>query len=286
LPLILAHFLRHGKAAFKQRNLYLALLLCGAGFLATTPYAILNSAKFLTDVRFEIQHYATGHAGMEGNSLAWYLNYMWTSGGVLYLLSALGIFFGAIKYPKETCLLSIFPVVYFIFICSFVVRNDRTFLPLTPFLFLSAAWCLIILYDELGAVLHNSTRRLAPTLLAGLTMAALALPIVRSFNDIRRLTTRDGRETARIWTAETLPDGASVAIESYSPFVDPRRFSVQGFWYMIAHNPEWYKENGFEYLVFSQGMYGRFYLEPERYREEIVQYDSFFLPIRVNQNVR
>ena len=45
---------------------------------------------------------------------------------------------------------------------------------------------------------------------------------------------------------------------------------------IIDHEPEWYIENGFEYLVFSQGMYGRFYLEPERYNMQVSQYDSFF----------
>jgi 4-amino-4-deoxy-L-arabinose transferase-like glycosyltransferase len=276
LPLLLAHFLHYGKEAFKQRNLYLALLLCGAGFLATTPYAILDSAKFLADLRFEIHHYSTGHAGMEGNSLAWYLNYMGTTGGGLYLLAVLGIFYGAFSHPRETSLLSIFPLVYFVVISSFVVRNDRTFLPITPFLFLSAALFLIFLYDKLRALKKESLRRLAPTLLAGLTMAALAVPVLKTIDEARRLTTVDSRETARIWIAGTLPVDAKVAIESYSPFVDPSRFSVQGFWSMIEHDPEWYRENGYEYLVFSHGMYGRFYLEPERYSAEVAQYDTFF----------
>jgi hypothetical protein len=119
-------------------------------------------------------------------------------------------------------------------------------------------------------------RRLSPALLAGLTAAALAIPIVKTADDVRRLTTVDSRETARIWIADTLPRGAKIAVESYSPFVDPQRFTVQGFWSMIGKDPEWYAENGFEYLVFSQGMYGRFYLEPERYGSEVKQYDGFF----------
>jgi 4-amino-4-deoxy-L-arabinose transferase-like glycosyltransferase len=276
LPLILAHFLRCGREAFKQRNLYLALFLCGAGFFATTPFALLDSHKFLDDLRFEIQHYGTGHPGMEGNSLAWYLNYMWTTGGVLYLLAVPGFVYSAVSRPQETSLRLIFPLAYFAVLCSFVVRNDRTFLPLTPFLFLSAALFLIFLYDKLRAMKKESLRRLSPALLAGLTAAALAIPIVKTADDVRRLTTVDSRETARIWIADTLPRGAKIAIESYSPFVDPQRFTVQGFWSMIGKDPEWYAENGFEYLVFSQGMYGRFYLEPERYGSEVKQYDGFF----------
>jgi len=51
---------------------------------------------------------------------------------------------------------------------------------------------------------------------------------------------------------------------------------VQRFGRMIDHEPGWYIQQNFDYLVFSQGMYGRFYREPERYRNEISQYDNLF----------
>lgn len=276
MPLLLAHFLHYGRTAFKQPKLYLALLFCGAGFLATTPYAILDSAKFLNDLRFEVQHYSTGHAGMEGNTLKWYLNYMWKTGGGLYLLAFLGVLYGFVLRPKETSLLSIFPIVYFAFISRFVVRNDRTFLPMTTFLFLLAAWFLMTIFDKLRKVQIASLQRLFPGVFAGLVIAVLAFPISKTIADIRNLTTVNSRETARIWIDNNLPPGAKIALESYSPFVNPSRFSVQGFARIIDHEPEWYVEQGFDYLVFSQGMYGRFYHEPERYESEISQYNNFF----------
>jgi len=276
LPLFLAHFLHYGKTAFKQPKLYLALLLCGVGFLAITPYAILDSAKFLTGLRSEAQHYSTGHPGMEGNSLEWYLNYMWNTGGGLYLLAVLGILYGSILHPKETSLLLIFPLVYFAFISSFVVRNDRTFLPLTSFLFLLAAWFLITVFDKIRKLQNESLRRLFLTVFASLAIAVLAHPISKTIADTQRLTTVNSRETARIWIDNNLPSGAKIAIESYSPFVNPSKFSVQGFGRMIDHEPGWYIQQNFDYLVFSQGMYGRFYQEPERYRNEIAQYDNLF----------
>ena len=276
LPLFLAHFLRYSKVAFKQPKLYLALLLCVVGFLATTPYAILDSANFVNDLKFEAKHYSTGHAGMEGNSLEWYLNYMWETGSSLYLLAVLGVLYGFITRPKETGLLSIFPLVYFPFISSFVVRNDRTFLPLTPFLLLSAALFLVTLFDKVGKLQKKFWKMVFLTLLASLTIAVLALPFSKTIADARHLTTVNSRETARIWIDNNLPPGAKIAIESYSPFVNPSKFSVQGFTRMIDHEPEWYIGQGFDYLVFSQGMYGRFYQEPERYKNQISQYDELF----------
>ncbi|RMG90255.1 MAG: phospholipid carrier-dependent glycosyltransferase [Chloroflexi bacterium] len=276
LPLFLAHFLHYGKAALKQPKLYLALLLCGVGFLATTPYAILDSARFLNDLKFESQHYSTGHAGMEGNSLEWYLNYMWNTGGGLYLFAVLGILYGSIFHPKETSLLSLFPLAYFAFISSFVVRNNRTFLPLTPLLFVSAAWFLMNLFDRLRALRIEPLRRSFLAILAILAIITLALPASQTIASTQHLMTGNSRETARVWIDDNLPPGAKIAIESYSPFVNPARFSVQGFGRMIDHDAEWYIEQGFDYLVFSQGMYRRFYIEPERYRNEVSQYDKLF----------
>jgi len=108
LALLAAHFLRYGKASLKQPKLYLAILLCVVGFLFTTPYAIFDPLPFFDALKFEAQHYATGHAGMDGDTFIWYLNYMWVTGGVLYLLAALGILVGFILRPKETSLLSLY----------------------------------------------------------------------------------------------------------------------------------------------------------------------------------
>ena len=45
---------------------------------------------------------------------------------------------------------------------------------------------------------------------------------------------------------------------------------------MIDHPPAWYVTNGFEYLVFGEYMYGRFYSEPDRYASEVSQYEALF----------
>jgi hypothetical protein len=45
---------------------------------------------------------------------------------------------------------------------------------------------------------------------------------------------------------------------------------------MIYHDPDWYVQNGFNYLVFSNGIFGRLYDDPEKYNAQIVQYDAFF----------
>ncbi|MBK8934036.1 MAG: hypothetical protein KA362_05355 [Chloroflexi bacterium] len=67
-----------------------------------------------------------------------------------------------------------------------------------------------------------------------------------------------------------------MALEPYAPFVDPQQFSATGFDYLYLHTAEWYAENGFEYLVFAQGSYGRFFRAPDRYGSEIAAYDQLW----------
>ena len=195
---------------------------------------------------------------------------------MLYLLAALGILVGFILRPKETTLLSIFPLVYFAFITSFAVRNGRTFLPSTPYFILLAAGFLVFLYDRLKVLPKTPRRWLSITLFVLLALGSLAIPLIKTVTVTQQLVTLNSRETARLWIDANLPAGSKIAIEAYSPFVDPTRFSVLGLDRIIEHDPEWYIEQGFEYLVFSQGMYGRFFAEPQRYPEETTQYEAFF----------
>ena len=69
----------------------LGLPLAGAtavvGFLATTPYAVLDHTEFLKGLQFERRHYASGHSGMEGGAVAYYAWHLVTWEGLLVLLA-------------------------------------------------------------------------------------------------------------------------------------------------------------------------------------------------------
>jgi hypothetical protein len=183
---------------------------------------------------------------------------------------------GLYSRSKEIILLSSFPTAYFVFISSFLVRNDRTFLPLTTFLFALAASFIVYLFHKVQELHSKPWRNFSFLIVTCLAIASLIFPTSKTLANAIQLTTVNSRETARIWINNNLPMGSKIAIESYSPFVDPARFSVQGYGRMIDHEAEWYTEQGFDYLVFSQGMFGRFYQDPVRYSVEVSQYDNLF----------
>lgn len=276
LSLLLAHFFRYGRTALKERNLYLSLVMCGVGFLVATPYALLDYKNFFNAVISAGSVYSSSHAGMEGNTLQWYIEYLWSTGSIILILGVLEIFRGIYTRSKEIILLSLFPVLYFLFISSFFIRNDRTILPLTPFLILLAASFLGFLLEKARELLSKEWRRVSIAAVACFSMVTFIQPASVTISQTKQLTTVNSRETARIWIQNNLPPGSKIAIEAYTPFIDPTRFAVYGFFKMIEHKPEWYIEQGFDYLIFGQNMYGRFYLDPKRYSVEISQYDDLF----------
>lgn len=277
LPVLVAHFYRRRLKGLRDPRLYGMAAAAAIAFVLTTPYLLGDFRKVIGDLLFEGRHYSAGHPGMEGDSFAWYVAYLWQTEGPLVLLAVAALLRGLYRRSKMVIFLAVFPLVYLAFISSFEVRNARTLLPLLPFLFLLAAWLLV----DVAQVANLRHRPILRPLIGLATIVALiALPLTRTVRETLDLLRPDGRETARVWIAENLPAGAQVALESYAAFVDPQRFSVLGSYKMIDRTPDWYVANGFEYLVFSQGMFGRFYADPARYAAEIAAYEAFFQRFR------
>lgn len=271
---VLAHGLRTGWRGFFDRRLLVAVTASALAFLMATPFALLDAESFMAGVRIEAQHYSTGHVGSEGNALAWYASFLWTTEGVTVVLALLALAHVATTRDRRLLLLAAFPMIYFVFISTFVVRNDRTAMPLLPFLYLLAA----ILLTRLRWPADTAAvwRPLVAAGLAVLLIAVLAWPAARTVAETRRLTTVNSLETARVWLDRNLAPGTRVAVESYAPYVDPQRFTVQGFYKLIDNSPEWYTDNGYGVLVFSQRMFRRFYDEPDKYAAEIALYEALF----------
>jgi hypothetical protein len=55
--------------------------------------------------------------------------------------------------------------------------------------------------------------------------------------------------TAKQWIDEHVPAGAHIALETNGPDIDRLNHNVQVFDDLLAHSPEWYAKNGWQYLV-------------------------------------
>jgi len=275
LSLVAAHFYSN-RSPRRAELLLLGGVASAIGFVLCTPFSVLDWSTFIAAIQAEGTHYSTGHPGMEGNALRWYLSYMWASAGLLYMCSAFEMIRATVARSKGLLLLSAFPIGYFIFITSFEVRNDRTLLPITPFLYLLSASLLFYLLRVATRIESSGTRRITLGIILACALVALLQPVVNTFRDTTQLVRSDSRRMARLWIEHDIPPGSHIALEAYSPFVDPERYVVQGFRIITVHPLEWYMQNGFEYLIASEGMYGRFFREPNRYPKEIAAYNDLF----------
>jgi 4-amino-4-deoxy-L-arabinose transferase-like glycosyltransferase len=276
IPLLVAHLIRNRERFFWDKEIYIAGFVAVIVFILTTPFAVLDPSRFLSIGPTEdALIYSTGHPGAEGNSLQWYITFLWTTQSwTLVLASGAAILLFLRREWKGLVFLS-FPLVYFVFISLYTVHFDTTILPVIPFIAVLAAWLVGIISDWL--IRKYKIRRLFSSLVFALAAMVLAFPPLRASAAYdSRLLLPDGRERARQWIEANLPIGSRVALEAYSPYLDPQKFVVQGFYGLQEHSPDWYKANGYEYLVFSQEMFSRYFSDPTRYTTEVSRYEALF----------
>jgi|GEM_PF-358088 len=276
IPFIVAHFLRFGFSGWRRKELYLGLAATGLAFVAAVPFAVLDFPRFWEGVRWQIFSYSTeGHAGQEGNAWQWYVSYLLGTEGGMVALAALCGAYSLFAHSNKLLILISFPLVYLLFVSQLLVRNARTSMLIIPFLDLLAA-VLIVNVHEWMIGTQRFRRAVVAAVVAAVGALVIVPPMQTALADNIRLTQPDGRETARQWLEANLPAGARVAEEAYAPYLDAKRFVVQGFDALADHPPAWYVQNGFEYLIFSQGMYKRFFDESERYGNWVTKYNQFF----------
>jgi len=271
-----AILLRHGRQSFRVPWLYAGPLVALLVFAATTPYAWLTAKPFWHDLTLEARHYATGHPGMEGNTWSWYARWLWLEqgGALAFTLLALGLM---VRHrQRELLLISVFPLIYLAFIGRLEVHNERTALPLVPGLSILAAWGL---YESMGWLFSRWSwpGRPAKLALTGLIcVAVLADPTWRSFKRTRKLLGPDGRDSASAWIRHNVAKNSRIALESYGPWIDPHRYRIREVELHGRQKPSWYRRRHFDYLVFGQDEFRRFFAEPKRYARHVAGYNRLF----------
>jgi len=129
-------------------------------FGITTPGAFLDTGKFLEDIRFESEHYQTGHrchsvSGFGDHSVKMVLyfilfagsSYKWIS-CILFFLTLIG-FYLAIRKNRKIAAVFLFPLIYLLFFAFQNVMIVRNYLVVFPFFAVAAAGGFLILSKPL-----------------------------------------------------------------------------------------------------------------------------------------
>lgn len=272
VSVLTAHLMRTGLKGFSDKKLYVALISSAGAFFLTTPYALIHFKSFFNGLAFDAVHYATGHPGAEHNTFLWYILFLLKNEGPVIIISFPGLIYSLAMRSKKGMILSSFLLVYFIFISCFTMRNSQTVLPIIPFFFIFASAFI----DTIHKFYRGTIQKLINTMTAVLISLLLIWPLVFSVKETSSLSKVDSRETARIWIEANLPHGSKIALEAYAPYVEKKHFKLYGINKIIEKPPAWYIANRFDYLIFSERMFKRFYEQPDLYREQIQRYNLFF----------
>lgn len=270
----LAAILHYRKRVFRSPWVYAAPLIAAGSFVLTTPYAVLDSSHFWRDLTFERAHYATGHTGAEGNTLAFYCRYLWDSEGVIACFFLAGVVLGVVRRNQPVLIISAYCLAYFCFINSLVLRNGRSLVPIVPGLLAVAAWFISEALTWLNA--RTFSQKLPRAFRNSISLLLLALtvtpPLHTSLTETRSLLWQDNREAARVWVEANVPPHSRFAIEAYACYVDRHRYRLRS---ITDLEPRWLAQHA-DYVILSGGSYDRFVIEPTRYPEQLALYQAIF----------
>jgi Dolichyl-phosphate-mannose-protein mannosyltransferase len=143
-------------AARRWRSLAPAAIFAAAfvgGFVAGTPYAVLDFPAFAADFSYDLTHLSGGHAVPLGRG--WYAHVTRSlpyGCGLLLLVAGLaGVGIGARRHPEHTFIVASFAAAYYAVIGSGYTVFFRYVMPLVPIVCLFAAIATKHAVDLLGA---------------------------------------------------------------------------------------------------------------------------------------
>jgi 4-amino-4-deoxy-L-arabinose transferase-like glycosyltransferase len=202
-------------------------LAIGAGaialltFIATTPFAVLDFQKFITDLATISWHVKTGHIGMEAVGGIWQsiINQLLKDNGQVWTgIGVIGALFFLFIKPGRT-----WPMIiaFLLVVSSFAplqVFSDRYLVPLIPFLALGLGLLIewVVVSMEKGkAGKWASLVAVAIVLVIGVQGAWV------TYKDAHQLTLPDTRTAALDWVVKNIPPWSLIVEEQGGPNLSP-----------------------------------------------------------------
>ena len=277
LPLLAAHFLQAPEnKAGRGKKIIFSILSCLFAFLLVCPWVFLDYKSFLSGIIS--QYYISKHDWIcipQSNSYLFYIKtVIWGYGLLPFIFSLIGFVFLRSRI-KELFILIIFPLVYFLFMGSSRLFFIRYALPLLPFLCVSSAYGIIRTAGYFGQKGNSKA-------VIFLTILCLLQGIIFNIRYNYLIGKTDTRIIAREWIINNIPAGSKIAMENLSKWVPSLRDYEHGGVinnykpYIIdlpEHDIEYYKLNGYQYILTSDFIRMRYQLYPQRYDKQIRFYN-------------
>jgi 4-amino-4-deoxy-L-arabinose transferase-like glycosyltransferase len=277
LPLVVAAA-SGGSVGLIASRLTIAAGTAALGFLAGTPYAVLDLPRFLNDYARLAALFARRRPGEPGWLL--YLKYLrQTFGAVGLLVVFAGLTIAAWRAARgprrvASSLLVVFPALYFAVMAGSRQIYARYTLPLLPVACLLAA---LAAAEALRAVRSRTRRSWLPDATAAAMCLVLTMPLaVTSVAYDRRLGRTSTQHLAYRWLESHAEAGAPIVAEGFVLRLPAPRFKGTAVLSLIDKPYEQYAAEGVRYLVASSDRFGTALTAPERNPAAYRAYETLF----------
>jgi 4-amino-4-deoxy-L-arabinose transferase-like glycosyltransferase len=248
------------------------------GFAVATPAIIFDTSNVIATIQFQAERYNTAFPGAEGNSAAFYLRTLMTTGvgPPLCGLAVVGMIMAVRRRGPGVIAALVFTCSYLILISNQLVHFERNLMPVIPFLAVFGGIGVGAIIDVARKVarasVRPSLRRSAITVLAAALLVAFAAPLNRVLDNDRYLQLPDSRTAARTWIGENIAPGTAIIREDYTPFVSGRDYRVGYVWLLYGRPLDWYRSTGARYLIASSAQFSRY----SDYPNAVAFYEELF----------
>lgn len=261
------------------RAMAIGLLAAPLGFLAWTPFFILDLPTAMKNIAVEARPVHVGADGLSpAGNLAWYLSEAIPSSisRPLAILAAVGALLVVFRHRPGQLLVLGFLAVFVLSTSLSYLHWRRWMIQILPILFLFAAHALFEAIPMLTSLLRLKPK-MQTLLLCLLIALASALPLYDLLLYEVAETAIGTRVLAREWITRNLPPGTKVAFDAFSVPFGGTDLVVLGPTLLVTRGTlaEYYNA-GYRYFVVSSSCYNMFLAEPRRYQKQAAFYMTLF----------
>ena len=261
LTVILAHFLtptiRRGRFNWLVKSGLIALVV----FLLTTPFAFLDLSGFLDEIAFQVRHYTIVGHGTASDGASWsaylqdFLNEAFVGQAAFVAVGGIGI--ALWRQRREDWLVLSLPAVGYIFFATAKVHFSRNLLPLLPPLaILGAVFVLAVASWASQNLKLTKSLTVQGAIVVILWLAFFGFALQHSFLTDRYYLQPDTRTQAGEWVIKNVAAGSKLRLEHGAPLLPPDRYQdVSAQRPIGGHDLDWYRQQGYNYLVASSYEY-------------------------------
>ena len=252
-------------------------LAMAAGFLAGTPYALLELPTFLHAFGSNLRIYNLPGYELTGSTPLWWLDFLFTDRNAP--LAWLGLVGGALSIPRwgrRGWLIHVFVIAYLFTIINQSDRQARSWLAIAPFMAIYAAVALdaVWVWWQGRATADRRLRLIVPATLLALVLALL---LWRTVEVNRALATTDVRHNAQLWIEANISPGTRLAVDRFPPNITTDVWPTTQIFGIYMQDLAWYQEQNIRYLVFGDVIQSRDRLSDEDWQRYLTLTDQLCL---------